>query len=197
MDIIVKHNTLFLALYGDSVAKIKFHHLYHLPDDLLRVGSALSCFPTERKNKDALAVSVATDHTIARSSIIAFLHRTIKHWRTAEAACKRIHPYSGRLVMQGGEAMVHCTSACLHCGDVHKRDMVLLLDGSLGVVFEFWQRVADKEMVVRLHVHKSLGGIRFAPRPDADVFVSVDEVVEPVGFYTASDHIVACVPLYS
>ena len=45
------HATLFLELYGDANAKVKFHHLYDLADDMLRIGGALSCFVTERKTR--------------------------------------------------------------------------------------------------------------------------------------------------
>ena len=50
-ELIVKHNTLFLELYGNRRAKIKFHHMYHLPEDMLWLLSCLSCFPTERRKK--------------------------------------------------------------------------------------------------------------------------------------------------
>ena len=43
------HNRLFLDLYGNNNVKIKFHHTYHMPDDMLYLMKCLSCFPAERK----------------------------------------------------------------------------------------------------------------------------------------------------
>ncbi len=87
LDLCVKHNKLFLELYGNTHAKIKFHHLYHLARTMLYMHSCLSCFPTERKNKDALAVSVATDKAMERTSVVSFLHKTLKHWERHATCC--------------------------------------------------------------------------------------------------------------
>ena len=76
----------FLKLYTDKKVKIQFHHVYHIAEDMFYLLSCLSCFPAERKNKDAIAVSVATDRTVERTSVISFLHRTLKHWELVATA---------------------------------------------------------------------------------------------------------------
>ena len=196
LSTIVKHNTMFLELYGDRHAKLKFHHLYHLPDDLLRAG-IISCFPTERKNKDALAVSVATDFHIERSSTIAFLHRTISHWCGNTTACKSAYLLAVRNIDVRGEAMSYSTSACLPCGDVFARDMVLLINGSIGRVVDFWQRDVDQSMSVRCYEHKKIGGLFFELASHGPVFDDVSCIVEAVTWYEDQNHFVVCMPLTS
>ena len=154
MATIIEHNTLFVQLYGNKCAKIKFHHLFHLPDDLLRAGSAISCFVTERKNKDAISVSVTTDRKVEKSSIIMFLHRTIAHWSDNDNACKPEYLRGGRTVDVNGEAIMTSRSACLSCGVVSASDVVLLTNGSIGIVMDFWQNPNENDVFVRLCEHK-------------------------------------------
>ena len=52
--VIAEHAVLFRRLYSKFI-KVKFHHLVHVPDDLLRLGKVISCFAPERKHKDVKA----------------------------------------------------------------------------------------------------------------------------------------------
>ena len=46
-----RHALLFRELYtGPRYYKVKWHHLFHLPDDLTRMRNMPSCFPMERKH---------------------------------------------------------------------------------------------------------------------------------------------------
>jgi hypothetical protein len=191
---IIEHNTLFLQLYGETNAKIKFHHLYHLPDDLLRAGSAISCFVTERKNKDAIAVSVCTDRNVEKSSIIMFLHRTIAHWSGNYKACAPVYLRNGHNVEVNGDVIMVSKSVCLPCGDVYAGDMVLLTNGSIGQVMEFWQNPGDQDVVVRFCEHKRIEGAHFDLTSHV-VIDSVDCVVEPMAWFKDSEFIVVCLPL--
>ena len=44
-DLCEKQNALFLKLYTDNKVKIKFHHVYHIAEDMFYLLSCLSCFP--------------------------------------------------------------------------------------------------------------------------------------------------------
>ena len=47
-----KHASIFRELYiKPKYYKVKWHHLFHLVDDLRKLGKMLSCFPMERKHK--------------------------------------------------------------------------------------------------------------------------------------------------
>ena len=196
LQYIVKHNTMFVALYGDKHAKIKFHHLYHLPDDLLRMGSCVSCFPTERKHKDVLAVANATDRDIEKTASIAFLHRTIYHWHDNADACKPCFLRQGRDTILPGfsSPMKAAMVACLHIGDVHHGDMVILTSGDLGSIIDFWE--SKDEMNVRLYLHTHLGGSRFSLKACRIVIDKVPIIVDVVAFRKADDHISACIPAW-
>ena len=193
--IISQHNTMFLELYGNHNAKIKFHHLYHIPDDLLEAGSAINCYVTERKNKDALAVSVATDKNVERSAIISFLHRTIATWRENHNVCQPMYLRGGHDVNVGDGAASYSKSACLPCGDIVANDMVLLVNGSIGMVMDFWKRPNDQSINVRLCEHNKINGLHF----ELESHIMIDDInciVEALAWYKDVNHIVACLPFY-
>ena len=194
--LVIKHNRLFLELYGNANAKIKFHHTYHMADDMLYLMGCLSCFPTERKNKDAIAVSVAKDKHMEKTSVVSFLHRTLSHWEQHATSCTEIYLINPRAVCVHGEKISTSKSASLPCGELHVGDMVVLFDGSIGKVLSFWQqadsfyvgvevhrKIADAKMLYELMVH--------------DVnFIDARMIVEPVFWYATANAILAIAPEY-
>ena len=65
-----RHARLYCQLYLDpKMYKVKWHHLMHLPDDLLRLGKFLSCFPMERKHKSLKVHMVNTFATIEQTTV--------------------------------------------------------------------------------------------------------------------------------
>jgi len=193
---IVQHNTMFVTLYGNEHAKIKFHHLMHLPDDMLRAGSCLSCFPTERKNKDALAVSTATDTDIERTSTIKFLHQTISRWCSTTNACKPAYLHNGVTMSTPSTSipMTGSMTACLPCGDVHAGDVVHLVNGKIASIIDFWE--CNGSIYVRASVHNPIRGMHFEPHPCFEVVDDVAIIVEPLAFYKTNDKLVAAIPLH-
>ena len=200
MNLTMTHNRLFLELYGNKPAKIKFHHTYHLPDDMLRMGSCLSCFPTERKNKDALAVSTASDRHMARTATINFLHKTLAHWAGNEHGCLAHYLVSPKLLMLAGVEMQFALAATLPCGEVHKGDLVLFRDGDLGKVLGFWARKGDHQLVVQANIHRKLQMGRLAFECQSVLgpeFRIVEQIVECVIWYEGADRLIVGVPKYS
>ena len=194
---IVQHAKLFLDLYGEINAKVKFHHLYHLAEDMMRLGKSISCFPGERKNKDALALSVACDRNIERSSTIAFLHRTITHWSGNSDGCSKRYMHSTRFMMVQGDKIGSATSATTECGDLYANDMVYLVDGSIASIIDFWQHDGQSEIFVRMKVHQPIPHTEVQFHLDTqDAFQSVNTIVEAVAWYRAPSHVVACVPQF-
>jgi hypothetical protein len=196
LQCIVQHNTMFVDLYGNTHAKIKFHHLMHIPDDMLRLGSCLSCFPTERKNKDALAVSEASNMDIEKTSIIAFLHQTISRWCGNTNLCKSAYLRNGVTMSMPSTSIPMNGSivACLPCGDVHAGDMVILVNGQLASIIDFWE--SDGTMLVRASVHNHIRGLQFESHPYYEVIDDVAIIVEPVAFYNADGKLIAAIPLH-
>ena len=194
--LVVKHNEMFLALYGNHCCKIKFHHLYHLPADMLYLLQCLSCFPMERKNKDAIAVSVATDVNVEKTSVISFLHRTLAFW-VSPSACEERRLLAPRNVCINGMSVTHSRTASLTCGDVSTGDMVALLDGSIGRVISFWQN-CNSIISAGLQLHMQLPNTQMLYQLQShDVaFVDVRSIVEPIFWYAKSNSIFVVVPDY-
>jgi hypothetical protein len=193
-NLVVKHNSLFLTLYGDAHAKIKFHHLYHLPEDVFHIGQCISCFPLERKNKDALAVAVATDMRIERTSVISFLHKTLASWNDP-SRCQEMFLHSPR--MHPKAQIWHSHSATLPCGEVRAHDMVRMVDGSIGKVASFWQAECEGAIIVAAHIHLPLATkCLYSLTSSSLEFVHAREILEPMCWYARSDAIFAAIPDY-
>jgi hypothetical protein len=191
----VKHNTLFLELYGNACAKIKFHHLYHLPENMMWLASCLSCFPTERKNKDAIAVSSATDSTVERTSVIAFLQRTLNHWRRHLNACSEMHLLDGRAAHVQGLKLTFARTAVFKCGELHIGDMAFFQGGVLGKVRSFWE--IEGRLFVSVDCHRSTPDrMQWDLAPHDINFIDAKLLIEPVFWYSKADSILAAAPSY-
>ena len=197
-SLIVQHNTLCLELYGNAHFKVKFHHLYHLPDDMFWLNKIISCFVTERKNKDAIAVSVTTDRALEKSATISFLNRTIKHWSNNLEATQESYLLKPRAIMLHGQWVDHSTSAVLPCGELHQRQMVALRNGDIGAIVDFWQDAAYKQITVQIEVHMCIPNeqIYFELEPSSVVFVSSHAINEPISWYATTTKLVASMPMY-
>jgi hypothetical protein len=153
----------------------------------------LSCFPAERKNKDAIAVSKANTTHIEKASVIAFLHRTLDYWNDSKG-CHRIFLNDPRAVALHGQCLSKATSATLTCGEVHINDMVFLVDGSIGKVCSFYQH--DDCIYVGVDVHKAISHAKLLFEIDVhDVqFIDARSIVEPVFWYAKATGILAVFP---
>lgn len=195
-ELCLRHNTLFLQLYGTQHAKIKFHHVYHIADLVWYLGSSIGCFPTERKNKDAIAVSEASDKNLAKTSVVKFLQRTLRHWEKHVNCCTEQFLTRPRTSIIDGQRVQSSTAGTFRCGDICKDDMVFLMDGSLGKVVSLW--ALDETIMLRLEIHRACieSRLHFELNPSHESFVDSRLVVEPVFWYPKHDAIIAIVPAY-
>ena len=76
-NLILAHHRLFVQLYPSGV-KPKFHHLLHLPEDIERMGAALSCFPMERKHKTVKVASLNVFRHFERTVLVELAHHQLK-----------------------------------------------------------------------------------------------------------------------
>jgi hypothetical protein len=183
---IVRHAILFLKLYDNVFAKIKFHHTFHIPDDMYRLGKVLGCFTAERRNKDLLALASATSRQIAKSATMKFLHATISHWASSNQTIEECSMIKPTLYSVGN--LRRSTATSLACGEVHASDFVLLRDGGIGQVACFWDRDDTSDIVVQLHKHKKLTRTRIELARSATVFQSVRDIVEAIAYQTRTKH---------
>ena len=71
----------YMALFKDlykSFIKVKFHHLGHLPEDLLKLTKNMSCFPGERKHRDWKSVCVHVFRNVEHTTTCSFLNFAIQ-----------------------------------------------------------------------------------------------------------------------
>ena len=70
-----RHAQLYSVIYlHPKMYKVKWHHLIHLPDDLLRLGKFLSCFPMERKHKSIKVHMVNSFASIEQTTVYNHLN---------------------------------------------------------------------------------------------------------------------------
>lgn len=147
------HAELFNKLYP-LAAKPKFHHLFHIVDNVIYLERLLSCFVTERKHraskKSALHVYRHMEHTVLADMLNQFcnsMSTDVLFRRTALVRAKK-HPMPNT----AGQTFYTAKSALLSCGEVDTGDVVYLTDHTIGKVLQFWQRHADDgaEIVVEL-----------------------------------------------
>jgi len=194
-DVILKHNTLFLELYGNRVVKIKFHHMYHLARDMLYLLGCLSCFPTERKNKEAIAVSTATDCTVERTSVIAFLQRTLNHWKCHIHTCSEMYLHDEKVTHVQGLKMSFARAGTFKCGDLHAQDVAYFQDDILGTVLSFWK--FDGRIFITINRHRRVPNTMQWDLAANDVqFIDAELLIEPVFWYAKATSIFVAVPSY-
>lgn len=194
--LIVKHNALFLELYGNRVAKIKFHHMYHLARDMLYLLGCLSCFPTERKNKEAIAVSTATDCTVERTSVIAFLQRTLNHWSCHLNTCSEMYLQSEQVAYVQGLKLSQARAAVFKSGELHAGDIAFFHGGILGKVRSFCK--LDARIFIEIDRHRQIPNTQNQwELASHDVhFIDAELLIEPMFWYAKANSILVAVPSY-
>ena len=168
-----EHAELFVRLYGEDAAKPKFHHLLHLPENLLWLGKVIGCLPGERKHRRAKAYGRFSFRTPEKSILIAMLNEMAQHIGGRELRAIFLH--EPRSTTLGRLSVLAATSATLPCGDVSRRKVVLCCDSSVAEVLGFTENDAG-DIVVHLHT--------FTPcRGDPKSF----QKSGPIAFRDASD----------
>ena len=124
------HNSLFCDRYAESV-KPKLHHLMHLPLDIARVGKSIGCFAMERKH-----ISMKHCSQNKFRAYEAMVCRDIANHMLVDSKELRKEYLLNEHDVKSEDGTVHqiAKSARLACGEVRSEDLVLLQDGSVGVV---------------------------------------------------------------
>ena len=186
----VEHSRLFLELYGNRPAKIKFHHVFHLAQDMLYIGHSISCFATERKNKDVIAVSNASSRGMEKAAVLNFLHRNLHHLSDGKW-CTKSYLENHSTASDSSYSM--STQATLTM-EMHANDFVVLRSRCIGRVNMFFQG-NDGDMVVMIEIHDAIPGkpYHFSKHSTA-AFVDAVEIVEAIYWYDKKDSLFAIIP---
>ena len=182
-----RHAVLFSELYDDpKMYKVKWHHLLHLPDDLLRLGKLLSCFPMERKHKDIKVHMVNNFKNVEHTTVCGYLNATVTSIINGQTQFKPdflLDPVDGR-----------SSRAVLQCGAIHRGDMVLFtLDDGRRALGEVKGFLAASDSPLLAHVLAftpcSRTGQRWWNTCDGHETIIVGrQVIGAVPYRFASDH---------
>ena len=146
---IEEHARLFVELYGEGAAKIKFHHLLHLMWNVFKLGKMIGCFPGERKHREAKAEALwgfrNIEVTVTNSMVNNLCNDAIQ--TDAFHPIRMVSPQN-----TGIEGLMRSSSARLPCGEVSRGDVVLLTDQQVGEVLGFWLDT-DSNCIVQIQCY--------------------------------------------
>ncbi|CAK0812650.1 unnamed protein product, partial [Prorocentrum cordatum] len=139
---IAERAVLLRRLYH-TFTKVKFHHLVHVPDDLLRLGRVISCFAPERKHKDVKTSVVHVYNQVEHATTLGYLNCYVQD--VVEGRFQFDEQYIStskrRKLDIAGIQMDTSTAAALKCGGAKRGDYVLIRTGGalrLGRVVLFY-----------------------------------------------------------
>ena len=154
------------------------------------------------ENKDAKEVAASVSRHLERTATMKFLQNTLNHWVDNFDACRSSYMISAhRAGVYADTPLLRSTQAVLPCGHIFDGDMLLLTDGTVGMVIDFWhwgdEGVEDISVRVDLFVPHAGRPLRFDKRGDAMSVFTCSDVVEPVAWYPHStpNSIVVALPL--
>jgi hypothetical protein len=122
--LVQEHHETFLAAYGSTNVKPKWHHMLHLHEHGSTVGRMLSCFVTERKHKSVKSAATWAFNQYENTVLRTLLYRQVNtlsddmHFASECLVKPQSDDFSGTVVRRS-------TVASLRCGDVHKGDIVV------------------------------------------------------------------------
>ena len=184
------HNRLFVNLYGAQHAKIKFHHLFHLPGDVAEMGACVSCFPTERKNKDALQLANASDREMQRDATLRFIHRSSNAWGPGGLACtEEAMLVDAKMLSTGEHSFSHSNKCVCPTGTLQKGDFVFVAGGIASIV-DFYG-ASNNEIVARVKCHSKSSGTVHYHTDGRDAFCAVQDLGDACFYYKSVETIVA------
>lgn len=169
------HHALYVRIYPDGV-KPKFHQLLHIPEDMMKLGSLMACFVTERKHRhvksNALNVFRHYEHTVIFDVVAQQLdHLCDDALYTTMALIDEVK------VTAGGVDMFSARAARFPCGEVNAGDLVFYSGRSVGRVQDFWRGADEDGFVVHLQpLLEIAAGTRYGTCGADSVFVAANEI---------------------
>ena len=174
-------------MYPDHV-KPKFHHLFHIVDNMVFLGALLSCFVCERKHRftkrAALHVFRSIDNTVVKE-MLSRQCDAIRHG--AESLFTKQFLIRPKVLNFAGTLLHRSSTACLPCGSVSEGALIWTRSGPsvvAGTVLGFWQGLESPHISVQLCCYGCTDehGTRFDTSVRRPVFVDVDCVVDTLTY---------------
>ena len=182
-----EHAELFVMLYPNYV-RPKFHHLFHIADNMVWLGALMSCFVCERKHRftkrAALWVFRSIDNTVAKEMLS----------RQCSAICdagsslfQKQWLHAPKSVNFCGTTLHRSAKACLECGPVNAGDMLWTQSGTsvmVGRVIAFWECPQSKQLSVQMSRYRRIDvhGTRWSSTGSFVTFVSSESIVDAMTY---------------
>ena len=155
-SLINEHAVLFSKLYPYA-QRPKFHHLFHIPYNIVFLQKLLSCFVTERKHRVTKRCALHTFRGIDNSATKSMLN---VHCQTFVDHPEMFSPQylvkPLRLNCEG-VTLQRSTNAVLHCGGVRSNDLVWMQDRTVGQVRWFWASASGDDIAIEVLQHQRCG----------------------------------------
>ena len=198
--LIREHAELFTKLYPANI-KPKFHHLFHIVDNMMFLGALLSCFVCERKHrftkKAALHVFRSIDNTVVKE-MLSRQCEAIRHG--AESLFTKQFLSRPKVLNFAGTLLNRSSTACLSCGSVSEGDLVWIRSGVLthvGSVLGFWQPRGSPHISVQIRAYRNADealGHRFDTSVSNVGFFGVECVVDTLTYATMDGGMLLVIP---
>ena len=176
---IIAHHKLYVKLYPSAI-KPKFHQLLHLPEDMVGLGSLLSCFPTERKHRSVKSVALHVfrnyEHTVLLDLVVQQLTKLSDDSVFARTAL--VDPMPIECSEMAG--LSKAQSARLPCCEVRAGDLILHSGDSVSEVVCFW--AVGELMVAETRSCGPAPGSQcvLLPQGDHTEFLDIDCIERPL-----------------
>ena len=185
-----QHAEMYRALYSDQI-RPKFHHGFHLGENAI---AFVSCFVTERKNKDTKAVVANKFRHIESASIVDLVNQHCTH-----AAAGNM--FDRRFLLEPRNSIVAddvktSSTAVLPIGQLCKADVVYLQDSTVAAVHCFFFVKDDDIMMVDIARYKQVSKDIWEVCSDVRDYVEADEIVAAIPWlFTSGNRIQVIVPI--
>jgi hypothetical protein len=149
---IFEHARLYVKLYG-HVLRPKFHHIFHIPDNVEFLQKLMSCFVCERKHKMTKNKAREKFAHFEQAVIVSLVNQFCCHMSkndTPYLVNFLIEPQS--VALPDGREALRSIAACLECGGVHRGDIVYLASRSVVKVMSFWEGLGS-EIVAQIEYY--------------------------------------------
>ena len=185
--LIREHAELFVKLY-DGHEKPKFHHLFHVVDNMEFLGKLLSCFVVERKHRTTKRCALFVFRCIDNVVVKDMLSRQCEQIRSgAESLFAQVYLVRPKTYNFAGTMLHRATGAVLPCGAVRAGDLVWLSTDVVAQVTSFWKADCADHTSVQVETYVCLDGRATRWQPNScTIFVDSADVVSTL-IYSRSD----------
>lgn len=186
-QLIYHHGIFYKALYGESQCRPKFHHLYHIPDNMRTVTKLISCFVLERKHRATKDAARESFRHIEHTVVIDMVNRQCTNAQSKSSSFKSdflVEPQSTSIA-----GTFSAASAVTRIGTVCVSDLLFLSDGSVVKVLRLWHD--NRSVVAQVAVCSRVkGSLWQLPVGVGSRFVDVVDIVATLTYAIESSDVV-------